>query len=274
MPFYDFGARGTATNWATGPRRRHRDDAHRPLPRTPHGRHRGERRRQVRRLPARNRTSSLWSPSNAASPRGGSRLRRGDRPGDDGWPSRHARSWPGRAPQPATTAEALAALRPAFADGGTVTAGNASGINDGAAAVIVASASRSHVTAGPHRPRLLEAVDHGRDRARLMGYAPVFALQQPLRADRTLTERHRHRGAQRGLRRSGRRRHPRRRARPGAQSTPTAAPSRWATRWAPPAPSSPCGSPSTCAAPTTELGVVTMCIGGGQALAALFRRAA
>ncbi|HSF86194.1 MAG TPA: 3-oxoadipyl-CoA thiolase [Acidimicrobiia bacterium] len=42
-------------------------------------------------------------------------------------------------PRPETTVERLAALRPAFRDGGTVTAGNSSGINDGAAAMLVAS---------------------------------------------------------------------------------------------------------------------------------------
>jgi acetyl-CoA C-acetyltransferase len=47
-------------------------------------------------------------------------------------------------PRPATTAETLAKLRPAFRrDGGTVTAGNASGINDGAAALVVMSARRA-----------------------------------------------------------------------------------------------------------------------------------
>jgi len=42
-------------------------------------------------------------------------------------------------PRPQTTAEALAGLKPAFRAGGTVTAGNASGINDGAAALVIAS---------------------------------------------------------------------------------------------------------------------------------------
>jgi acetyl-CoA acetyltransferase len=42
-------------------------------------------------------------------------------------------------PRPETTAEQLAKLKPAFAKPGTVTAGNASGLNDGAAAVLVAS---------------------------------------------------------------------------------------------------------------------------------------
>ncbi len=43
-------------------------------------------------------------------------------------------------PRPQSTPEALAKLRPAFREGGTVTAGNSSGVNDGAAALVVASA--------------------------------------------------------------------------------------------------------------------------------------
>ena len=46
-------------------------------------------------------------------------------------------------PRPDTTPERMAALRPAFRPEGTVTAGNASGINDGAAAVLVASEARA-----------------------------------------------------------------------------------------------------------------------------------
>src|SRR6188472_1704337 len=46
-------------------------------------------------------------------------------------------------PRPDTTAEKLASLKPAFRPDGTVTAGNASGINDGAAALVVASAERA-----------------------------------------------------------------------------------------------------------------------------------
>src|ERR1051326_5098937 len=46
-------------------------------------------------------------------------------------------------PRPNTSAEALAKLRPAFARDGTVTAGNSSGINDGAAALLVTSAERA-----------------------------------------------------------------------------------------------------------------------------------
>src|SRR5260221_432853 len=46
-------------------------------------------------------------------------------------------------PRADTSAEALARLRPAFRDGGTVTAGNASGINDGASAVLLVEADRA-----------------------------------------------------------------------------------------------------------------------------------
>jgi 3-oxoadipyl-CoA thiolase len=46
-------------------------------------------------------------------------------------------------PRPSTTLEALAKLRPAFARDGSVTAGNSSGINDGAAALLVTSADRA-----------------------------------------------------------------------------------------------------------------------------------
>ena len=42
-------------------------------------------------------------------------------------------------PRPDTSLEKLAALKPAFREGGTVTAGNSSGINDGAAALVIAS---------------------------------------------------------------------------------------------------------------------------------------
>ena len=46
-------------------------------------------------------------------------------------------------PRPGTTAEKLASLQPAFRAGGTVTAGNSSGINDGAAALVIASEEKA-----------------------------------------------------------------------------------------------------------------------------------
>ena len=79
-------------------------------------------------------------------------------------------------PKPDTTLEVLAGLRPAFQAGGTVTAGNASGINDGAAAVVLAteSAARERGRTG------LVALEHVATAAMepgLMGYAPTFALR-------------------------------------------------------------------------------------------------
>ncbi|MBB3082420.1 thiolase family protein [Geodermatophilus sabuli] len=79
-------------------------------------------------------------------------------------------------PKPGTTAEALAALRPAFAAGGTVTAGNASGINDGGAALVLTTeeAARDRGATGLVA---LEAVTTAALEPELMGYAPVLALR-------------------------------------------------------------------------------------------------
>ena len=60
-----------------------------------------------------------------------------------------------------TTAEALSELKPAFSKDGTVTAGNASGINDGAAAVMMMSARKAE-RAGPEAPGLRIAPTHRR----------------------------------------------------------------------------------------------------------------
>ncbi|WP_157155613.1 MULTISPECIES: thiolase family protein [unclassified Diaminobutyricimonas] len=80
-------------------------------------------------------------------------------------------------PRPGTTLEALASLRPAFQEGGMVTAGNASGINDGAASVVLMRegdvrerglsglATIEHVTTAAMEPEL-------------MGYAPTHALNR------------------------------------------------------------------------------------------------
>ena len=70
----------------------------------------------------------------------------------------------------ATTAEALAALKPAFQKDGTVTAGNASGINDGAAALVL---SRSDKAAGA---RIMGYAHAGVD-PKLMGIGPIPAVQ-------------------------------------------------------------------------------------------------
>ncbi|NKY87601.1 thiolase family protein [Nocardia veterana] len=78
-------------------------------------------------------------------------------------------------PKPQTTVDTLAALRPAFEDGGTVTAGNASGINDGAGVVVLA---REAVAAerGLRGLAVIESVATAAIEPELMGYAPVPAL--------------------------------------------------------------------------------------------------
>ena len=79
-------------------------------------------------------------------------------------------------PKPGTTVEALAALRPAFSKDGTVTAGNASGINDGAAVLVLA---RQEAAAAQGLTGLvsLEAVTTAAMEPELMGYAPTLALE-------------------------------------------------------------------------------------------------
>ncbi|MGW5691541.1 thiolase family protein [Streptomyces asiaticus] len=83
-------------------------------------------------------------------------------------------------PRPETTIEALAALRPAFSEGGTVTAGNSSGINDGAGALVL---TRESVAAerGLRGLVALDAVTTAAMEPELMGYAPVLALQKLFR---------------------------------------------------------------------------------------------
>ena len=80
-------------------------------------------------------------------------------------------------PRPGTTVEKLGALKPAFQKDGTVTAGNASGINDGAAALVVAD-ERAAAGSG-HRPlaRVLSYATVGVE-PMLMGLGPVPAVRK------------------------------------------------------------------------------------------------
>jgi acetyl-CoA C-acetyltransferase len=80
-------------------------------------------------------------------------------------------------PRPGTSLETLQTLRPAFRPGGTVTAGNSSGINDGAAALVVARESAA-ITRGLRPLVALEAVAAAALAPELMGYAPVLALRK------------------------------------------------------------------------------------------------
>jgi acetyl-CoA C-acetyltransferase len=75
----------------------------------------------------------------------------------------------------ATTAEALAGLKPAFEKGGTVTAGNASGINDGAAALVLARASAADAAGLKPMARII-GYAHAGVRPEVMGIGPVPAV--------------------------------------------------------------------------------------------------
>ena len=82
-------------------------------------------------------------------------------------------------PKPATTAEALAGLRPAFQKDGTVTAGNASGLNDGAAALVLARASVAEAQGLTPKARVL-GYAHAGVRPEVMGVGPIPAVQKLL----------------------------------------------------------------------------------------------
>ncbi|SLN23943.1 Beta-ketothiolase BktB [Roseovarius gaetbuli] len=79
----------------------------------------------------------------------------------------------------ATTAEALGGLRTVFQKDGTVTAGNASGINDGAAAIVLARASAAEAAGLKPRARIL-GYAHAGVRPEVMGIGPVPAVQKLL----------------------------------------------------------------------------------------------
>jgi acetyl-CoA C-acetyltransferase len=82
-------------------------------------------------------------------------------------------------PRAGTTVEKLAGLKPAFKKDGTVTAGNASGINDGAAAVVVATAERAAKLGRKPLARILSFASTGVDPA-IMGMGPVPAVKKAL----------------------------------------------------------------------------------------------
>jgi acetyl-CoA C-acetyltransferase len=173
-------------------------------------------------------------------------------------------------PKPATTLETLAALRPAFQSGGTVTAGNSSGINDGAAALLVTTEAIAR-DRGAGGLVALEAVCTAALEPEIMGYAPVLAL-------RSLFEKTGTSPADIGT---------------VELNEAFAAQAVACIRDAglDPERTNPYGGAIALGHPVgatgailtlrvvqdlvrrdLELGIVTMCIGGGQALAALFRR--
>jgi 3-oxoadipyl-CoA thiolase len=82
-------------------------------------------------------------------------------------------------PRPDTNAEKLAALKPAFREGGTLTAGNSSGINDGAAALVVASEEKAEQLSSRPLGRFVGGAVAGVD-PRVMGIGPVPAVRKLL----------------------------------------------------------------------------------------------
>jgi 3-oxoadipyl-CoA thiolase len=82
-------------------------------------------------------------------------------------------------PRPETSAEKLASLEPAFRAGGTVTAGNASGINDGAAALVVASEEKAAALGIEPLGEFVGSAVTGVD-PRVMGIGPIPAVRRLL----------------------------------------------------------------------------------------------
>jgi 3-oxoadipyl-CoA thiolase len=82
-------------------------------------------------------------------------------------------------PRPDTTIEKLAALKPAFRESGTLTAGNSSGVNDGAAALVVASEEKARELGVEPLGRFVASAVAGVD-PRVMGIGPVPAVRKVL----------------------------------------------------------------------------------------------
>ncbi len=82
-------------------------------------------------------------------------------------------------PRPDTSADKLAALEPVFRSGGTVTAGNASGVNDGAAALVVASEEKAGELGIEPLARYVTSAAVGVD-PRVMGIGPIGAVRKVL----------------------------------------------------------------------------------------------
>ncbi len=101
-----------------------------------------------------------------------------------------------------TTLEGLAKLKPAFQKDGTVTAGNASGINDGAAALVIMTAGRG-ARARLNAAGAYRLLGDGRGRSGAHGLGPNSRDPQGARKSRLEGEGSRPRRGQRGLRRAG-----------------------------------------------------------------------
>ena len=118
-------------------------------------------------------------------------------------------------PRPDASLEKLAKLRPVFREGGTVTAGNASTLNDGAACTLIASERGAEELGAEPLARVVATGVAGVDPA-YMGIGPVEAIPRALADRRPRARPDRPDRAQRGLRLAGPRLRPRARHRRGA----------------------------------------------------------
>ena len=82
-------------------------------------------------------------------------------------------------PRAGTTAEKLAALKPAFKKDGSVTAGNSSGINDGAAALVITTGTKAKAIGTKPLARILSYASTGVD-PKIMGIGPIPAVRRVL----------------------------------------------------------------------------------------------
>jgi acetyl-CoA C-acetyltransferase len=82
--------------------------------------------------------------------------------------------------RPETTQEGLAKLKPVFKEGGTVTAGNASGRNDGSAFVLMMTREKAEALGYAPMARWISGADHGVD-PKIMGIGPAYAVLKALK---------------------------------------------------------------------------------------------
>ncbi len=106
-------------------------------------------------------------------------------------------------PRAGTTMEKLASLKPVFKEGGTVTAGNACPLNDGAAALLVMSDEKAKAAGFTPRARIV-ASTVAAIRPEVMGLGPIPAIEALLEEHGHDDERHRRGRDQRGVRRADR----------------------------------------------------------------------
>ena len=169
-------------------------------------------------------------------------------------------------PKHGTTVEVLAKLRPAFDKNGTVTAGNASGINDGAAAVVLMTAEAAERRGIKPLARIVSWATAGVDPA-IMGSGPIPASRMALKKAGWSIGRPRPDRGQRSLRGAGLRGQQGPRLGYATRSTSMAARSRSAIRSAPRARRVLVTLLYEMQKRDAKKGLATLCIGGGMGIA-------